>query len=104
MMQATEATYEKVDAVVVGGGPAGSTAATDLARQGFRVVLLERGGRIKPCGISHGFRRVYPAGIGAIGVPAQTRHTAVDHDPAGPVFRVSKGVAAKGVSALSFEK
>ena len=41
---------EQFDAVVVGGGPAGATAATDLARQGHRVLLLERGGRIKPCG------------------------------------------------------
>ena len=43
-------TIEQFDAVVVGGGPAGATAATDLARQGHRVLLLERGGRIKPCG------------------------------------------------------
>ena len=38
------------DAVVVGGGPAGATAATDLARLGRSVLLLDRGGRIKPCG------------------------------------------------------
>ena len=28
----------------------GATAATDLARQGKRVLLLDRAGRIKPCG------------------------------------------------------
>jgi geranylgeranyl reductase len=39
-----------VDAVVVGGGPAGATAAAELAGQGHRVVLLDRAGRIKPCG------------------------------------------------------
>ena len=38
------------DAVVVGGGPAGATAATALARRGRSVLLLDRAGRIKPCG------------------------------------------------------
>ena len=38
------------DVVVVGGGPAGATAADDLASQGKRVLLLDRAGRIKPCG------------------------------------------------------
>ena len=35
-------TVETYDAVVVGGGPAGSTAAWRLAKLGHRVVLLER--------------------------------------------------------------
>jgi geranylgeranyl reductase len=38
------------DAVVVGGGPSGATAAADLARAGRSVALLDRAGRIKPCG------------------------------------------------------
>jgi geranylgeranyl diphosphate/geranylgeranyl-bacteriochlorophyllide a reductase len=39
-----------VETVVVGGGPAGATAAADLAAVGRSVLLLERGGRTKPCG------------------------------------------------------
>ena len=38
------------DAIVVGGGPAGATAAHDLAKRGRSVLLLDRAGRIKPCG------------------------------------------------------
>jgi electron transfer flavoprotein-quinone oxidoreductase len=33
----------KFDAIVVGAGPAGSTAAYTLAKKGFRVLLVERG-------------------------------------------------------------
>ena len=38
------------DVVVIGGGPCGATAAEDLARAGKSVVMLDRDGRIKPCG------------------------------------------------------
>lgn len=42
--------HEQYDTVIVGGGPAGATAAHDLALRGRRVLLLDRAGRIKPCG------------------------------------------------------
>jgi len=41
---------ETFDVVVIGGGPAGATAATDLAGRERSVLLLDRAGRIKPCG------------------------------------------------------
>lgn len=44
------APLETFDVVVVGGGPAGATAAHDLALKGRKVMLLDRQGRIKPCG------------------------------------------------------
>src|SRR5262245_12544666 len=33
---------ERFDVIVVGGGPAGATAATFVAMQGHRVLLIER--------------------------------------------------------------
>ena len=41
---------ETFDVVVVGGGPSGATAAHDLALKGRSVLLLDKAGRIKPCG------------------------------------------------------
>ena len=43
---------ERFDAIVVGAGPAGSTAALRLSRAGARVLLADKGRfpRDKPCG------------------------------------------------------
>lgn len=38
------------DVIIVGGGPAGATAAKEIAEAGRSVLLLDREGRIKPCG------------------------------------------------------
>ena len=38
------------DIAIIGGGPAGATAANWLAQQGYSVALLDKAGRIKPCG------------------------------------------------------
>ena len=35
-------THQNYDTIIIGGGPAGSTAATLIAQQGYRVLLLER--------------------------------------------------------------
>lgn len=41
----------KCDVLVVGGGPAGATAARDLSRQGIDTILLEKDNAFqKPCG------------------------------------------------------
>ncbi|MEO1613886.1 MAG: FAD-dependent oxidoreductase, partial [Pseudomonadota bacterium] len=40
----------KYDVVVVGGGPSGATAAERLAHSGRKVAMIDRDGRIKPCG------------------------------------------------------
>ena len=54
------------DVIVVGGGPAGATAANDLAERGLKVALLDRAGRIKPCGGA-----IPPRLIRDFGIPAQ---------------------------------
>mgnify|MGYP005840560497 CR=1 FL=1 len=45
-----DAAERRYDVAVIGGGPAGATAAHELARRGLSVFLLDRPGRIKPCG------------------------------------------------------
>ena len=72
------------DVVVVGGGPAGATAALELAGAGRSVLLLDRQGRIKPCGgavppqMLKDFdvpRTVLEAEIGSARMVSPTAHT-----------------------------
>lgn len=49
-MLKTHTQTDSFHAVIVGGGPAGATAAADLAKAGYKVLLLDKAGRIKPCG------------------------------------------------------
>ena len=35
---------------MIGGGPAGATTANELVNSGLKVMLLDKAGRIKPCG------------------------------------------------------
>jgi geranylgeranyl diphosphate/geranylgeranyl-bacteriochlorophyllide a reductase len=41
---------ETFDVIVVGGGPSGSIAAQKAAEGGAKVLLIDKSGRIKPCG------------------------------------------------------
>jgi geranylgeranyl reductase family protein len=58
--RAYDAAVERFDAIVVGAGPAGSTAAFRLSRAGARVLLVdrERFPRDKPCGGGLTYRAV----------------------------------------------
>ncbi len=58
-------TDEIFDVIVIGGGPAGATAANDLASRGLKVALLDKAGRIKPCGGA-----IPPRLIRDFGIPA----------------------------------
>src|SRR5438874_2431513 len=64
------AAVERVDAIVVGAGPAGSTAAFRLASAGARTLLLDRARfpRDKPCGGGLTIRavRALPYGVGPV--------------------------------------
>lgn len=55
---------EQFDVVVIGGGPAGGTAALYLARAGFSVLVLDRGtSKLRQCAFLENYPG-FPAGIG----------------------------------------
>lgn len=68
----TAPSAETFDVVVVGGGPAGATAAYDLALEGRSVVLLERDDRVKPCGGA-----IPPVAMREFGIPESALCTKV---------------------------
>lgn len=102
---------DRVEVAIVGGGPAGSTLATRLARLGHDVVLLERapawhwragGVFTSPTAVS-ALRRV---GLGeavlrdvARPIPAMRVET-----PAGTTFRLTYGSDAGGPAAVGFDR
>jgi geranylgeranyl reductase family protein len=67
---------ERFDAIVVGAGPAGSTAAFRLSRAGARVLLLdrERFPRDKPCGGGLTYRAVRELPVSVEPVVEDTVH------------------------------
>jgi geranylgeranyl reductase family protein len=67
---------ERFDAIVIGAGPAGSTAAFRLSRAGARVLLLdrERFPRDKPCGGGLTYRAVRQLPVGVEPVVEDTVH------------------------------
>jgi len=109
---------ERVEAVVVGAGPAGSAAAIALARAGRRVVLLDRATfpRDKPCGDLIGARAMasarrlgiaedalapYPRLAGAL---VTADRGALDLAPGGPVGRsLLKNSDARVIPRLVFD-
>lgn len=84
-MVAAENTY---DAIVIGAGPAGSSLALHLARQGRRVALIDgaRFPRRKVCG-----EGLMPHGVGAL--------RALGLEPRGAAFRGLRYVLSEGAQA-----
>ncbi len=104
-------TTERVELAIVGGGPAGAALATQLARAGREVVVLERAPswRWRACGVFASPAAV--AELGRVGlaeatlaivarpIPAMRVET-----PAGTAFRLTYGADAGGAPAVGFDR
>ena len=100
-----------VEAIVVGGGPAGSTVAAGLAAAGHRVLLLDKAAfpRHKPC--SEYINAGGAAQLDGMGLTAELdalgahRMTAmVVHAPGGGRFRADFGRVEPGRAALGLSR
>jgi geranylgeranyl reductase family protein len=99
------------EAIVVGGGPAGSTVAALLAEAGHRVVLLDKAGfpRHKACS-----DYLTPAGVeilcafgieqAVLAAGAQRIDAMLVHAPSGRTFRADFGKAESGRFALGLSR
>ncbi len=66
---------ERIDVIIVGAGCAGTTLAVLLARQGFRVVVLERGQNLKDTRSTHMFEADALAFLDRLGLTERLRAT-----------------------------
>src|SRR5574341_2428777 len=94
------------DTIVVGAGPAGSSAARRLAQAGLDVLLLERARlpRYKPCGggLTDKAIRLLDFDIGPV-LETETRRALLMYDGASPVERTLDGASVRMVMRDRFD-